>query len=100
MTRLRELRNLGPKSEQWLALVDIRDAEQLLEVGPLEAYRRLQDAAVPGLSLNALWAMEGALADIDWRHIPAERKRELLAELAGGSPDGQSREPGRMRPVS
>ncbi|WP_188196131.1 TfoX/Sxy family protein [Nonomuraea sp. SYSU D8015] len=84
MRRLRDLRNLGPKSEEWLALVDIREPQQLLEVGPVEAYRRLQDAAVPGLSLNALWALEGAVADIDWRHIPAERKQELLAELANG----------------
>jgi DNA transformation protein len=76
-----DLRNLGPKSEEWLPRAGVRDVEHLAELGAVEAYRRLQDAALPGLSLNALWAIEGALADIDWRLIPAERKQELLAEL-------------------
>lgn len=57
----------------------------------------MQDAAIPGLSLNALWAMEGALTGTDWRHIPPERKQELLAELAEHEPATWSRsrlEPG------
>ncbi|MBG0830190.1 TfoX/Sxy family protein [Planomonospora sp. ID67723] len=80
--RIRDLRNLGPKSEVWLEQVGVRDAGLLAELGAVEVYRRLRDAAVPGLSLNALWAMEGALADVDWRLLPAERRQELLAELA------------------
>ncbi|GIH75698.1 TfoX/Sxy family protein [Planobispora longispora] len=84
--RIGDLRNLGPKSEDWLGRVGVHDADQLAGIGAVEVYRRLQDAAIPGLSLNALWALEGALADIDWRLIPAERKRELLAELAEGGP--------------
>ncbi|GIH99364.1 TfoX/Sxy family protein [Planobispora takensis] len=82
--KLTDLRNLGAKSEDWLGRVGVHDAGGLAELGAVEVYRRLQDAAVPGLSLNALWAMEGALTDIDWRLIPAERKEELLAELAEG----------------
>ena len=79
--RLSELRNLGPKSEEWLAEVGIPDAETLAEVGAVEAYRRLQDAAIPGLSLNGLWAMDAALADLDWRELTPERKQQLLAQL-------------------
>ncbi|MFB4279626.1 TfoX/Sxy family protein [Nonomuraea sp. MTCD27] len=84
--RLRDLRNLGPKSEEWLALAGVREPGQLAELGAVEVYRRLQDAAVPGLSLNALWAMEGALTDTDWRNLPPGRKQELLAELAEAAP--------------
>ncbi|GAA3123076.1 hypothetical protein GCM10010466_12490 [Planomonospora alba] len=80
--RISDLRNLGPKSEEWLRRVGVHDAAALAGLGAVEAYRRLQDARVPGLSLNALWAMEGALTDTDWRLLPAERRRELLAELA------------------
>jgi len=79
--RLSELRNLRLKSEEWLAAVGIPDAETLAEVGAVEAYRRLQDAAIPGLSLNALWAMDAALADLGWRELTPERKQQLLAEL-------------------
>ncbi|GGS68427.1 hypothetical protein GCM10010156_29130 [Planobispora rosea] len=83
--RIRDLRNLGPTSEELLGRVGVHDVDRLAELGAVEVYRRLQDAAVPGLSLNALWAMEGALADVDWRLIPAERKEELLAELTRGA---------------
>ncbi|GAT67040.1 transcriptional regulator [Planomonospora sphaerica] len=76
-----DLRNLGPRSDEWLARAGVRDVGHLAELGAVEVYRRLQDAAIPGLSLNALWAIEGALADVDWRLIPAERRQELLTEL-------------------
>ncbi|MEU6412790.1 TfoX/Sxy family protein [Microbispora sp. NPDC046933] len=82
--RLEDMRNLGPKSGEWLERVGIVDPGQLAELGAVEAYRRLRDAGIPGLSLNALWAMEGAIEDVDWRLIPAGRKRELLAELDEG----------------
>lgn len=78
---LRDMRNLGPKLEEWLRLVGIQDPEDLAAVGAAEAYRRLQDAKIPGLSKAALWAMEGALTDTDWRMLPPERKLELLDEL-------------------
>ncbi|MGW5260257.1 TfoX/Sxy family protein [Microbispora sp. NPDC004025] len=82
--KLEDMRNLGPKSGEWLGRVGIDNPERLAELGAVEAYRRLRDAGTPGLSLNALWAMDGALEDVDWRLIPAERKRELLAELDEG----------------
>ncbi len=75
--RLRDLPNLGPRSEHWLQSVGIEDVDTLADVGPVEAYRRLRAAAVPGLSLNYLWAMEGALEGIDWRYLTPERRQEL-----------------------
>ncbi|WP_113698898.1 TfoX/Sxy family DNA transformation protein [Nonomuraea lactucae] len=56
--RLRDLRSLGPKSEAWLAMAGVRVLGQLAELGAVEAYRRPQDSAIPGLSLNALWVQE------------------------------------------
>jgi DNA transformation protein len=79
--RLRDLPNLGPRSEEWLRSVGITDVAMLAEVGPVEAYRRLLDAQIRGLSLNALWAMEGALEGVDWRLLPPERRQELRDEL-------------------
>ncbi|WP_425566236.1 TfoX/Sxy family DNA transformation protein [Nonomuraea monospora] len=38
----------------------MREPGQLAGLGAVEVFRRLRDAAVPGLSLNALWALEGA----------------------------------------
>ena len=75
--RLRDLRNLGPRSEQLLAEVGIGTPEELDEVGAAEAYRRLTEAGIPGLTRTMLWALAGALLDLDWRDLPPELRRDL-----------------------
>lgn len=80
--RLRDLRNLGPASERMLQEAGIDSPEQLDALGAVEAYRRAV-AAGGRPSLNLLWALEGALLDLDWRALPAEHKEQLLTELGG-----------------
>lgn len=58
--RIRDLRNLGPRSESQLASVGITTVQQLRERGAVEAYLALRRAGLTR-SLNALWAMAGAL---------------------------------------
>ncbi|MFP3989407.1 TfoX/Sxy family protein [Streptomyces sp. E11-3] len=82
--RITELRNLGPASARMLAAVGIHTVADLEAAGSAEAYRRLRGAGTPGLSRNLLWAMEGALLDIDWRNLPQELRAELLAEIGEG----------------
>ncbi len=78
--RLRDLRNLGPRSEQLLAEVGIGTPEELDEVGAAEAYRRLTEAGIPGLTRTMLWALAGALLDLDWRELPPGVRAELERE--------------------
>lgn len=78
--RLRELRNLGPQTEQWLPKVGIHTAEQLRASDPYEVYARLKQV-VPGTSLNALYALIGAIEDRDWREISRERRTEIFMRL-------------------
>jgi hypothetical protein len=70
--RIRDLRNLGPRSETMLAEVGIHDAETLRRRGGLAAYLALRRAGVTK-SLNALWALVGALEPwpegTDWREV-------------------------------
>lgn len=58
--RIRDLRNLGTKSEQQLALIGIRTADELRRRGAVRAYVDLKAAGVPA-ALNLLWALAGAL---------------------------------------
>ena len=58
--RIRDLRNLGVKSEAMLAQVGIRFVDQLRERGAVQAYVDLKRAGATN-SLNALWALSGAL---------------------------------------
>lgn len=76
--RIRDLRNLGPRSEVMLAEVGIHDAETLRRRGGLTAYLALRRAGVTK-SLNALWALVGALEPwpegTDWREVSSGDQR-------------------------
>ncbi len=78
--RLSELKNLGARSEEWLPKVGIYTAEQLCTSDPYEVYAKLK-ATVPGTSLNALYAILGAMEDRHWLEIKRERRTEVLLRL-------------------
>lgn len=78
--RLSDLRNLGPKSETMLPAIGIHTPEDLAARGAVDAFIALKQSGVP-VSLNALWAMEGALTGRDWREVIRTDKLRLLLEL-------------------
>ncbi len=102
--RIRDLRNLGPRSEVMLAEIGIHDAEVLRRRGGLAAYLALRRAGVTK-SLNALWALVGALdpwpEGTDWREVASgERRLALLlaveqADVAAGGRAGTAAAAGR-----
>ena len=79
MAKLSSLRNIGKRSEEWLYEVGIHTVNDLRQVGVIEAYQRLKAAFPDIINLNALYAMEAGLLDIDWHALPDERKAELRA---------------------
>ena len=79
-TPVRELRNLGAVSSQWLRTVGIKTKGDLQKRGPLVAFRLVKQKH-PRASLNLLWALAGALQDRDWRALPASERKRLLFEL-------------------
>lgn len=79
MAKLSSLRNIGKTGEEWLYEVGIHTVDDLRQVGVIKAYQRLKVAFSEIVSLNALYAMEAGLLDIDWRALPDERKAELRA---------------------
>lgn len=54
------LRNLGPKSREWLAAIGVHTADDLKRVGAVPAYLALKRAR-PAVSLNLLYALVGAV---------------------------------------
>ncbi len=105
--RIRDLRNLGPRSEVMLAEIGIHDAESLRRRGGLVAYLALRRAGVTK-SLNALWALVGALEPwpegTDWREVASgERRLALLlaveqADVAAGGRADAAAAAGRKAP--
>lgn len=78
--RLRDMKNLGPKTEGMLARIGITTQEQLLQADPFEVYARLKKD-VPGTSLVALYALIGAIDGKHWQDVKRDRRTEILVRL-------------------
>lgn len=74
------IRNLGPVSRQWLATIGVETLEELRALGSVDAYRLLLLRGHP-VSLNLLWAIEGALLDRHWLELTPGEKAGLRAKL-------------------
>lgn len=74
--RLAAMRNLGPVTERQLIELGIATPSRLAEVGAVEAWRALR-AAYPTVNRICLYALEGALNDVDWRDLPPDVMAEL-----------------------
>ena len=77
---LGELTNLGPKSQQTLLAAGIHTVAQLRKLGSVAAYVKVKNSGLP-VSLNLLWALEGALTGLSWQVIAREHRTSLLLAL-------------------
>lgn len=75
------LKNLGPKTSQWLRDVGIHTISSLRSIGSVEAFMRLKHGGMRP-TLVALWALEMGLQGRHWADITNDEKRRLKAELA------------------
>jgi DNA transformation protein len=71
---------LGPRSNQWLAAIGITTPEQLAAQDPFAVYARLK-ANQPGVGLNLLHALIGAVENRDWRDVAREDRTSILLRL-------------------
>ena len=77
---LESLPNLGPTSAGWLRGVGIESYDDLERLGSVRAFL-LVDASREGVSLNLLYALEGALRDVRWDRLPLEVRAELRRQV-------------------
>jgi DNA transformation protein and related proteins len=77
---LSELRGLGPASVQMLASAGITSAAQLRKADLYKLYAQIK-AKHPRTSINLLYAMMGAVDDVDWRDVAKDRRTEVLLRL-------------------
>jgi len=83
--RVRDLRNLGVKSERMLAEIGIYTADELRRQGAVRAFAELKRAG-QAPSLNLLWALAGALdpwpEGTHWRDVArGEARLSLLLAI-------------------
>lgn len=77
---LKELTNLGPKSEAMLVRSGIVSVAQLRALGAVRAYLQVKRHEEK-TSLNLLWALEGALSGRRWQEVAKQDRLHLLLQL-------------------
>src|SRR5690349_14503166 len=76
------LKNLGPSTARDLAEVGVATFAHLQEVGPVDAWHRLNALRPRQYSLVGLYALAGALLDKEWKELPPEYRTQLRDEAA------------------
>ena len=76
MAELTSLRNISKEIEKKLKSVDITTAEELMKVGSKEAFIRLK-RHYPNVCLVHLYALEGAIFDIEYNQLHEVVKQDL-----------------------
>ena len=72
------MRNIGKEIEKKLNFIGIFSAEELIEVGSKDAFLRLK-INHPNLCAVHLYALQGAIDDIEYNRLTDEIKDDLKA---------------------
>lgn len=84
-TALSGLPNLGPASQRMLAAAHIHTPDELRTLGAVQAFWQVRQAHMQQLgkpvSLNLLWALEGALTGLPWQTVARVHRTSLLLAL-------------------
>jgi DNA transformation protein and related proteins len=81
---VRGLSNIGPKTATWLESIGVKTLDDIEKLGVIEVYERLKLAYPEQVSLNALWALQGAILDMPWNQLPESVKEDLKRQLQMG----------------
>ncbi len=79
------MKNMGPKSREWLALVGVHSLDDVAKLGVVETYRRVKTAYPEKVSLNLLYGLQAALLDLSWSELPPDIKEELKKQVEDSS---------------
>ncbi|MFO1321112.1 MAG: TfoX/Sxy family protein [Burkholderiales bacterium] len=75
---IEKLRNIGPRSAKWLIAVGINTKKDLEELGAVNAFRLMRNHGY-NVTPVMLYALQGALMDVNWNRLPGKMKDDLRA---------------------
>jgi DNA transformation protein and related proteins len=93
--RISEMRNLGPTCEKDLNAVGIQTAQDLIDAGAIGAFqqmlfgRMLSGKSTKGCNAAFLYAIYGAIHNLDWRDVPEKKKEEFKRLTASMRASGE-----------
>jgi DNA transformation protein and related proteins len=79
------MKNMGPRSSEWLASVGVHSLDDVAKLGVVETYRRVKAAYPDKVSLNLLYGLQAALLDLPWNELPPDIKEELKKQVDDSS---------------
>ena len=80
------MKNMGPRSTEWLASVGIHTLDDVASIGVVESYLRVKAAYPDKVSLNLLYGLQAALLDLPWNELPPDIKAELKRQVENSEP--------------
>ena len=81
------MKNMGPKSTEWLASVGIHTLDDVAGIGVVESYLRVKAAYPDKVSLNLLYGLQAALLDLPGNELPPDIKAELKRQVEDLTPN-------------
>lgn len=75
------MKNLGPKSSEWLAAIGVYSLAEVSRLGVVETYKRVKTAFPGKVSLNLLFGLQAALLDIPVSQLPKDIWNQLKQEM-------------------
>ncbi|MBE7434492.1 MAG: TfoX/Sxy family DNA transformation protein [Anaerolineales bacterium] len=75
------MKNIGPKSSEWLASIGIQSLEDVARLGVVETYKMVKAAYPERVSLNMLYGLQAALLDIPFQELPQDIRDQLRREV-------------------
>lgn len=76
MSELTSMMNIGKEMENKLISVGIESSERLIEVGAKDAFLKIKQK-YPNVCLVHLYALEGAIQNIEFNNLSEDKKKEL-----------------------
>ena len=76
MAELTSMMNIGKEMARKLTAAGIDSPEKLIEAGSKEAFFRVK-TVFPQVCLVHLYALEGAIQNVEFNSLPEEKKSEL-----------------------
>lgn len=76
MAELTSMMNIGKEMEKKLAAIGIDSSEKLIETGAMQAFLKLK-GVYPQVCLVHLYALEGAIENVEFNSLSEEKKKEL-----------------------
>lgn len=76
MSELTSMKNIGTEMAKKLASVGIDSPEKLTEAGSKQVFLKLKEM-YPSVCLVHLYALEGAVRNVEFNSLPEDTKKEL-----------------------